>query len=82
MAVVVFKGHNCKCDLQQDIMLYHVSWLVYFSLSAHMQKIESKVNIAGIAQHGINSVFGLNPMLSKFHDSKISSISQSHVYVS
>ena len=25
--MAVFKGHNCKCDLQQDIMLFDVSWL-------------------------------------------------------
>ena len=27
--VAVFKGHNSECDLQQDIMLFEVSWLMY-----------------------------------------------------
>ena len=40
-------------------MLFDVNWLVYSSLSAHMEKEESKVNIAGIAQHGTHSIFGL-----------------------
>ena len=58
-------------------MLFDVNWLVFFWLSAHIQKEESKVNTSGIAQHGINSVFGLSPMLSKFLDPKISPFSQS-----
>ena len=48
-AVVVFKGHNSECDLQQDIMLFDVSWLMYVRFVVHMQKEESKVNIAGAA---------------------------------
>ena len=27
-AVGVFKGHNSESDLQQDIMLFDVSWLM------------------------------------------------------
>ena len=27
--VADFKGHNSECDLQQDIMLFDVSWLMY-----------------------------------------------------
>ena len=27
-AVAVFKGHNSECDLQQDIMLFHVNCLM------------------------------------------------------
>ena len=57
-------------------MLFDVNWLVYSWLSAHMEKEESKVNIAGIAQHGTHSIFSLSPMLSKFLDLKISSFSQ------
>ena len=48
-AVAVFKGHNSECDLQQDIMLFDVSWLMYVRFLVHMQKEESKVNIAGTA---------------------------------
>ena len=47
--MAVFKGHNSKCDLQQDIMLFNFSWLMYVRLLVHMQKEESKVNITGIA---------------------------------
>ena len=47
--VVVFKGHDSECDLQQDIMLFDVSWLKYVRFLVHMQKEESKVNIAGTA---------------------------------
>ena len=45
--VPVFKEHNCKCDLQQDIMLFDFSWLMYARLLVHMQKEESKVSITG-----------------------------------
>ena len=45
--VAVFKGHNSECDLQQNIMTFDVSWLMYVRLLVHMQKEESKVNIAG-----------------------------------
>ena len=48
-AVAVFKGHNSECDLQQDIMLFDVSWLMYVRFLVHMQKEESKVNITGTA---------------------------------
>ena len=48
-AVHVFKGHNSECDLQQGIMLFDVSWLMYVRYLVHMQKEESKVNIAGAA---------------------------------
>ena len=48
-AVAVFKGHNCECDLQQDIMLFDVSWLMYVRFSVHFQKEVSKVNITGTA---------------------------------
>ena len=47
--MAVFKGHNSECDLQQGIMLFDVSWLMYVRLLVHMQKEESKVNIAGTA---------------------------------
>ena len=39
----------CKCDLQQDIMLFDVSWLMYVRFLVHMQEEESKVNIRGTA---------------------------------
>ena len=48
-AVAVFKEHNCECDLQQDIMLFDVSWFMYVRFLVHMQKEESKVNIVGAA---------------------------------
>ena len=48
-AVAVFKGQNSECDLQQDIMLFDVSCLMYVRFLVHMQKEESKVNIAGTA---------------------------------
>ena len=64
--MAVFKGHNSECDLQQGIMLFDVSWLMYVRLLVHMQKEESKVNIAGTALHGINSVLGLSRVESKF----------------
>ena len=41
--MAVFKGHHSEC---QDIMLFDVSWLVYVRFFVHMQKEESKVNIA------------------------------------
>ena len=47
-AVAVFKGSNCKCDLQQDqqyVTLFEVSWLMYVRFLVYMQKEESKVNI-------------------------------------
>ena len=47
--VVVFKGHNSKCHLQQDVILFDVSWLMYVRFLVHMQKEESKVNFAGTA---------------------------------
>ena len=46
-AVAAFKGHNSECDSQQDIMLFDVSWLMYVTVLVHMEKEESKVNIAG-----------------------------------
>ena len=49
LAGAVFKGHNSECDLQQDIMSFDVSWLMYVRFLVHMQKEESKVNIAGTA---------------------------------
>ena len=64
--MAIFKGHNSEYDLQQDIMLFDVSWLIFVRFLVHMQKEESKVNIAGTAQHGINSVLGLSLMVSKF----------------
>ena len=48
-AVAVFKGHSCKCDLQQDIMSFDVTWLMYVRFLVHMQEEESKVNIRGTA---------------------------------
>ena len=45
--MAIFKGHNSECDLQQDIMLFDVSWFMYVRFLVHMQKEESKVNIAG-----------------------------------
>ena len=45
--MAVFKGHNSQCDLQQDIMLFVVNWLMYVKFLDHMQKEESKVNTAG-----------------------------------
>ena len=48
-AVSFFKGHNSECHLQQDIMLFGVSWLMYVRFLVHMQKEENKVNIAGTA---------------------------------
>ena len=47
-------------------MLFDVSWLMYIGFLVHMQKEESKMNIAGTVQHGINSVLGLSRMVSKF----------------
>ena len=47
--MAVFKGHNSECDLQQDIMLFDVSWLMYVRFLVHMQKEGSKVKIAGTA---------------------------------
>ena len=47
--MAVFKGQNSECDLQQDIMLFDVSWLMYVRFLVHMQKEESKVNITGTA---------------------------------
>ena len=64
--MAVFKGHNSECDLQQDIMLFDVSWFMYIRSLVHMQKEENKVNIAGTAYHGINSVLGLSCTVSKF----------------
>ena len=48
-AVVVFKGHNSECDLQQYIILFDVSWLMYVVFLVHMEKEESKVNIVPIS---------------------------------
>ena len=47
--MAIFKGHSSESDLQQDIMLFDVSWLMYVRFLVHMQKEESKVNIAGTA---------------------------------
>ena len=49
LAVAFFKGDNSECDLQQDIKLFDVSWLMYIAFLVHMQIEESKVNIAGTA---------------------------------
>ena len=57
--MAVFKGHNSECDLQQDIMLFDFSWLMYVRFLVDMQKEESKVNIVG-TEHGINSVLCLS----------------------
>ena len=45
--MAVFNGHNSECDLQQDIMLFDVIWLMYVRFLIHMQKEKRKVNIAG-----------------------------------
>ena len=47
--MAVFKEQNSECDLQQDIMLFGISWLMYDRFLGHMQKEESKVNITGTA---------------------------------
>ena len=47
--MAVFKRHNSECDLQQDVMLFDFSWVMYVRFVVHMQKEESKVNIAGTA---------------------------------
>ena len=47
--MVVFKGHNYKYDLQQDIILFDVSLLMYIRFLVHMQKEKDKLNIAGTA---------------------------------
>ena len=47
--MAIFKGHNSECDLQQDIMLFDVGWVMYVRFLVHMQKEESKVDIAGTA---------------------------------
>ena len=47
--MAVFKGHNSECDLQQEIMLFDVSWLMYVRFLVHMQTEESEVNTAGTA---------------------------------
>ena len=49
MHLAVFKGHNSECDLQQDIVLFDISWLMYVKFLVHMQKEEGKVLIAGTA---------------------------------
>ena len=43
------RDDNCKCDLQQDIMLFDVSWIMYVRFLVYMQKEERKVNITGTA---------------------------------
>ena len=48
-AVAVFKAHNAQFDLQQDIMVFEVSWLMYVRFLVHMQGGKSKVNIVGTA---------------------------------
>ena len=48
LVVAIFKGLNSECDLQQD-MLFGVNRLMYVRFLVHMQKEESKVNIAGTA---------------------------------
>ena len=45
----VFKGHNCKSDLQQEIMLFDVSWLVCVRFLVPMPKGQCKVNMMGTA---------------------------------
>ena len=47
--MAIFEGHNSEYDLQQDIMLFDVSWLMYVTYLVHMQKEESKMNILGTA---------------------------------
>ena len=47
--VAVIKGYNSECDLQQSIMLFDVSWLMYVRFLVHMQKEESKVHITDTA---------------------------------
>ena len=47
--MAVLKGHNSECDVQQDIMLFDVSWLMYVRFLVHMQKEDSKLNIASTA---------------------------------
>ena len=54
--MTVFKGHNSECDLQQDIMLFDVIWLMYVRFLVHMQKEKSKVNIAGAGTDNMVSV--------------------------
>ena len=48
-AVAVFKVHTCKCDLQENIILFDVSWHIYIKTLVHTQKEGSKVNITGTA---------------------------------
>ena len=38
---------NSECDLQQDIMLFDVIWLIHVKFLVHMLKEKSKVDIAG-----------------------------------
>ena len=45
--MAVFKGHQYECDLQQDVMLFDVTWFKYVRFLVHMQNEKSKVNIAG-----------------------------------
>ena len=42
LARAVFAGHNCKFDLQQDILLFDDSWLKNVRFLVHMQKEECK----------------------------------------
>ena len=60
--MAVLKGHNRKYDLQHDVMLCEVSWLMYVRFLVHMQREEGKVNITD----GINQVLGLSLILSFF----------------
>ena len=64
--MTLFKSSLQLIIIQQDIMLFDVSWLMYIGFLVHMQKEESKMNIAGTVQHGINSVLALSRMVSKF----------------
>ena len=45
--MTVLKKQNSECDLEQDIMLFHVIWLMYVRFLVYAQKEKSKVNIKG-----------------------------------
>ena len=47
--MAVFKGYNSECDLQQDTVLFDVSWFMYVRFLVQMQKEESEVKTAGTA---------------------------------
>ena len=44
--MAIFKGKYSECDLQQHIMLFYDSWLMYVRFLVHMQREESEMNIA------------------------------------